>query len=583
MYTILENAKIVIALLKEHNIKHVVVSPGGANIPIVQGIQQDPFFKCYSVVDERSAMYFAIGLYIQLGVPIATSCTSTQATRNYLPGLTEAFYKQVPILAITMSKHPRFLSQDYMQCPIQTSMPVDTVKKSFTLPYISSNLDRILCIRTANEAILELTHYHPGPVQINIEELDNETWLFDSEPELPVIRAIKRYAVYDNFKFDFNNKKVLIVIGEHRPFTDSDQKAIEQFCANNNVFVYSDNISNYHGRYSANANLVAFATSQELFNEKLKPDVLITFGGLTGDYGILGLLTNAEAGAFEHWRIDTSGDVVDTYSKLTKIFEMHINDFCKIFESQKISDRHDYYEVWMGRVNDICSNMDIPFSNLYAAQTLSTHIPENSCMHFAILNSLRVWNYFKLPKTVKCASNVAAFGIDGCLSTMLGQSVESDEKCFLITGDLAFFYDMNALGIRHIKNNVRILLVNNNGGAEFKLGDLQTKTDVSSYISAAGHFKNAKGWTETNGFKYMSAGDKEEFKSQVEEFVSDSDVPVLFELFTNPEDEKKANDTMVSSNWKGFLGETIINNLKNELKNKIGQEGISKIKKILHK
>ena len=244
MYTILENARIVISLLKEHNIKHVVVSPGGSNIPIVQGIQQDPFFKCYSVVDERSAMYFAIGLYLELGVPIATSCTSAQATRNYLPGLTEAFYKHVPILAITMSKHPRYLSQDYMQCPIQTSMPVDTVKKSFSLPYISSSLDRMLCVRTVNEAILELTHHRPGPIQLNIEELDNETWMFDTDVKLPKVRVIKRYKEYDSFTCDLNGKKVLMVIGEHRPFTESEKIMIENFSENNNVFIYSNNVSN---------------------------------------------------------------------------------------------------------------------------------------------------------------------------------------------------------------------------------------------------------------------------------------------------------------------------------------------------
>ena len=141
MYTILENARIVLSLLKKHNIRHIVLSPGGSNIPIVQGAQQDPLFKCYSVVDERSAMYFAIGLYLQTGEIIATSCTSAQATRNYVPGLTEAFYKHVPILAITMSKHPKYLGQEYMQCPIQTSLPVDSIKKSFSLPYSSNDDD----------------------------------------------------------------------------------------------------------------------------------------------------------------------------------------------------------------------------------------------------------------------------------------------------------------------------------------------------------------------------------------------------------------------------------------------------------
>ena len=192
MYTVLENARIVVSLLKKHNIHHIVLSPGGSNIPIIQAVQNDPFFTCYSVVDERSAMYFAIGIFLTTGEIVATSCTTANATRNYIPGLTEAYYKHVPILAITMSKHPMYLSQEYMQCPIQTSLPVDCVKKSYSLPRINDEYDRAMCIRMANEAILELTHHGMGPVQLNIEELDSETWVFDNNLSLPDVRMIKR-------------------------------------------------------------------------------------------------------------------------------------------------------------------------------------------------------------------------------------------------------------------------------------------------------------------------------------------------------------------------------------------------------
>ena len=166
-YTKVENVKMLLVLLKKHGIKHIVTSPGGTNIPIVQGLQEDSDFHCYSVIDERSAMYFAIGLQMQLGEPVATTCTSAQATRNYVPGLTEAFYKHIPILAITCSKHDRYTYQECMQAPNQTSLPVDCIKKTYALPYISNNADRIICERKINAAILELSHQRPGPVQLN--------------------------------------------------------------------------------------------------------------------------------------------------------------------------------------------------------------------------------------------------------------------------------------------------------------------------------------------------------------------------------------------------------------------------------
>lgn len=570
MYTILENARIVLALLKKHNIRHIVLSPGGSNIPIVQGVQQDPFFKCYSVVDERSAMYFAIGLYLQTGEIIATSCTSAQATRNYVPGLTEAYYKHVPILAITMSKHPKYLGQEYMQCPIQTSLPIDCVKKSYSLPYISNVHDRAQCVRTANEAILELTHHNTGPVQLNIEELDNETWVFDDKHSLPDVRAIFRYKFGEKWNLHLESKKILIVIGEHRPFDDDTIQSIESFTESFDCVIYTDHTSNYYGKYSLNANIIVSNMSYAYFMEEIKPDILITIGGLTGDYGIYGKLFAGDSGAFEHWRISPDGDVVDTYGKLTKVFECTEKQFFSAF-SVNISE-HSYFDKWNTIYQNAKYDIDLPFSNMYVAQQLHKALPSKSILNLAILNSLRTWSCFPIDKSIKTFSNLAAFGIDGCMSTLLGESVNEDNLCFLVTGDLAFFYDMNALGIRHIKNNVRIILVNNNGGAEFKLGTLETRTDVSSYISAADHFKNAKGWAETCGFTYLAANNKDEFLQQKDIFLSRSDKPILFEIFTSPEGEREANRLLAIANSLITIHEEKRTKIKNAAKAIIGEK-----------
>ena len=229
-------------------------------------------------MDERSAMYFAIGLYLKTGEIIATSCTTANATRNYVPGLTEAFYKRVPILALTMSKHPMYLSQEYMQCPIQTSLPIDCVKKSFSVPRIKDEYDRAMCVRITNEAILELTHHGNGPVQLNIEELDSETWVFDNSAVLPDVRMIKRYEKVIN-DFDFSKKKIMILIGENVPLSMDEYNSIEKFCESHNAFVYTNHLSNYHGKYSINANLLVGSTSDENFHKGFRPDVLITIWG----------------------------------------------------------------------------------------------------------------------------------------------------------------------------------------------------------------------------------------------------------------------------------------------------------------
>lgn len=526
--------EILVDVLKKHNIHYIVISPGGTNRAFVRAVQDDSFFKCYSVVDERSAMYFAIGLHLQTGEIIATSCTSAQATRNYIPGLTEAYYKHVPILAITMQKLERFVGQEYMQAPNQSSMPVDSVKKSYVMPYVNDINSEYYAVRLANEAVLELTHNGIGPVQICLQWLD-----FPISGDSAKIRCIERYERNNLPEVQLEGKKVLIVIGEHRPFKKEEEAAIEEFCNTYGSAVYITHLSNYHGAHALDLNCMFYAMSLDIFiKEGYAPDVVISIGGYTGDYPLYTLLSKTELIGTEHWRISDDGNCVDTYDKLTKVFQCTVADFFSHYKSDKVNS-HEYFKGLKNLNNKRKLDAAIPFSNAYAAQKLHTLLPENSILQFSILHSLRAWSLFPLSKTIQCYCNVGAFGIDGGMSTLLGQSVVTDKLCFLVIGDLAFYYDMNSLGIRHIKNNVRILLINNNGGVEFKLNN-ENYESINRYIAASDHFKNAEGWSKTCGFKYMSASSKEEFDIAMQEFLGASDRPIVFELFVADKDDYKS-------------------------------------------
>lgn len=574
MYTAQENVRIAIAMLKEYGVRKIVVSPGGTNIPVSQAVQEDPFFECYSIPDERSAMYFAIGLHLKTGEIIATSCTSAQATRNYVPGLTEAFYKHVPIIALTTSKLERYAYQDYMQAPDQCSLPKDCVKRSFDLPPITDENTRALCILNAKSALLEVLHGSQGPVQLNLRISDNQQGLFE-DVSLPAFPKVKRYMAWDDWDdIALENKRVLVVVGEHRTFSEKQIKALEGFCERYNTCVYVNNISNYKGKYAVQGNLLVYCGGMS----KLQPEIVITIGGQTGDYGLFGAL--CQLNNMEHWRVSEGGGMVDTYGKLTKIFECpDFFFFDKICSNKDKLDEHKYYNEWKKLNEAIDYETELPFSNLYAAQQLYKLIPGNSTVNFAIHNSLRSWNFFPLNARTQGYSTVAAFGIDGGTSMLIGESMCTDELCFMITGDLAFFYDMNALGIRHIKNNLRILLVNNDGGVEFRFLTNGWREDVhiDKYISARGHNGSAKGWADTCGFKYISARTKEEFSMLKEEFVSENDKPILFEIFVSFEDEFAARNKLSSINSQHT------SKTKQILKNIVGKEKIYEIKSKLKK
>lgn len=428
MYSNEDNVNIVVDILKKHSITNVVISPGGTNIPFIKAIQDDSHFSCYSVVDERSAAYFAIGLYLQSKQPIVLLCTSAQATRNYIPGLTEAFYKRVPILALTMEKHPRFKYQEYMQAPDQTALPVDSVKKSFELPYISNINDYFHSVRLVNEAILELKRDDFGPVQLCVPWLD-----FKLKERKPQIRAINRYRANEIGSIDLQSKKVLLAIGEHRAFDDQDIQAINDFCERTNTVVYVNHLSNFRNKYSVSANRLLSTIKPEEF-ETIKPEILITIGGQTGDYPFYLLFSSNDHDSIEHWRIAEDGKIIDTYDKLSTVFQSSIQECLgKIFGD---NCKHSFFELWSDLVSSKDVEISLPFSNMAIANYLHKRIPANSIIQFSILNSLRVWNLFDLDESIECYSNVGAFGIDGGMSTLIGQSVMTDKFSLMIIGDL---------------------------------------------------------------------------------------------------------------------------------------------------
>lgn len=552
----MENIEIIKKLLIENNIKKIVISPGGTNIALVKAVQDDERFECYSVVDERSAAYFAIGLYLQSGEVIALCCTSAQATRNYIPGLTEAYYKRVPLLVISMQKHPRFTYQEYMQAPDQSSMPKDCVKASYTLPFIADHNDEFHSVALVNKAIQEVTHHGYGPVQICVPWLD-----FPLGDVVPKMRVVRRYSGDEPWDLQIKNKRIIIVIGEHRPFDDDSVRSINAFCEMYGAVVYANLLSNFHSKYCVISNLLMSTLNPEEF-ASVKPDVVITIGGQTGDYPLYRMLSNPHFSDIEHWRVATDGDCIDTYDKLTKIFECDETRFFEtvVATTHPIGDS-SYLRQWRKLEQTMNRNIEVPLSNLAVAQKMSKALPKNSNVQLAILNSLRVWSLVTFDSSIRFFSNVGAFGIDGGMSTAIGQSFATKNICLMVTGDLAFLYDINSLSIRGIKNNLRIILVNNNGGFEFKLG-VGHNSNIDRYIAAAGHFKTARGWAKDCGFEYLPVKTSNELDKAIPVFVAESDRPIIMELFVSDEDEYIAYHKYIDANSRYTCKQKIKKELK---------------------
>jgi len=576
-YTDEKNALIILALLKKNGIRKVIASPGATNVTLVASMQSDPYFEMYSSVDERSAAYMACGLAAECGEPVVISCTGATASRNYLPGLTEAYYRKLPVLAITSTQFIGRVGHDIPQVIDRSSIQKDVAKLSVNLPLVKDEDDLWECEVKVNNAIQELFRRGGGPVHINLPTMYSQNY---KTKNLPDVKIIKRIESEDEFP-TLPDGRIAVFVGSHINWTDKQTRALDIFCAANNAVVFCDHTSSYKGKYRV---LYSLAASQLNSNiAASRPDLLIYIGDISGDYSAYNLIGK------EVWRVSMDGEIKDTFRRLTYVFEMSEHRFFSHYSDNKNANSETFLQFCQEELDRIYHNIpELPFSNVWLASQLAHRIPDNSVIHFGILNSLRTWNFFEVPISVSSASNVGGFGIDGCVSSLIGASLANENKLYFgVVGDLAYFYDMNSIGNRHIGNNLRILLVNNGKGTEFRqfnhtaahLGD-----EADTHIAAAGHFGNkskllVKDFSTNLGFEYFSASDKESFNNVYEKFVSPQhqDRPILFEVFTTSEDESNALELIMN------IDQNVKAKMTNAAKQIVGVKGVKAIKKVLGK
>ena len=577
-YTNERNVQIVIALLKAHGIHRVIASPGTTNMTFVVSIENDPWFHIWSSVDERSASYLACGMAAETGEPVVISCTGATASRNYMPGLTEAYYRKLPVLAITSTRGNYKIGHLIDQQIDRRNIPNDIAIESVTIPMVKDYEDERFCEIEANKAILALKLNGGGPVHINMYTRYSHDF---SVREIPHVNTIYRHTIYDKeWPSIPHDGRIVVRIGSHADFTEEQTRAIDKFCATYDAVVCCDHTSGYRGKYEVHGQLVF---GQQMWQSSLRnTNLCIHIGEVSGDQ----FCVNAK----HTWRVSPDGALRDTFGNLRRVFMMHEIDFFNHYKKEDCNHT-EYLDSLNKEIDEIKNKIpNLPFSNIWMAQQMHDKLPKGCEIHFGIYHSLRSWNFFKLPMGIQAKCNVGGFGIDGGVSSMIGASLSNSDKLFFgVFGDLAFFYDMNVIGNRHVGNNVRILLINNGKGNEFRnyghpcffLGD-----EADKYIAAAGHYGNmsnllVKNYAENLGYDYLKAANKEEFISGIEHFLSPhiGDRPILFEVFTETDDESNALETIL--NIVIDQKAQIKTNIKKAVKKVVGDKGIETIMKII--
>lgn len=586
MYSCLKNIQILVALLKKYNVRNIVISAGTRHTPFVYSVEHDNFFKTYSVVDERSAGFFAIGLIEELHEPVAVVCTSGTAAANYVSAANEAFYQQLPLLLLTADRNHYYMFQQEEQMIPQKGLYSQVCKNVVTLGHVRDEKDFWYYSRICNEALLDLTQGEKGPVHINfIVENDYPVHQgivkFDVK-ELPDVRKINRLTLEDGESIwkawadKLKRSKVLIVYGQYRPLTAEENSVVEKFCEKYDVVISNDIISNLHTKYC----IPTFAMCRALNNSQLEtlcPDIVITMNANTISEIKSRLIPFKNQ--FEHWHVSSKGKVSDPFKILSDVVACSPMTFFKRFaELEESENSHKYYTTWKTMYNAIgengsLNNEPIEYSSMYAVQQYIKNIPANSLLHIANSNSIRLSAYFDVDSTVTVYDNRGTHGIDGSMSAFIGQASVSERSSFLVIGDLSFFYDMNALWNHYVGNNIRILVCNNSGGAIFHTyPNTENVPTLDDHIAAA-HKTSVKDWVISRGFEYLSARNKAEFDDALPHLmITSSNSPILLEVFTDMDADAECIRTILNpyrpedTSFKHQIGKRMPTGMKETIK-----------------
>lgn len=525
-------AQSVLQILKAYEIKNIIISPGSRNAPLTIGFASDNFFNCFSIVDERCAGFFALGMAQQLKKPVALVCTSGSAVLNYHPAIAEAYYSQIPLIVISADRPHNKIDIGDGQTIRQENVLTNHTAYDTTLTADANPINDSLIEKALHECL-----YKKAPVHINIpfeEPLYNTVDNFTYSPNIQCFYHKKNEKSIDKSLIDLwqKSKKKLVLIGVQNPDEISDEM-IQKLGEDSSTLVFTEITSNvYHKNFINHIDtLIANFSADE--KADFCPDILITMGGMIVSKHIKKLLR--ELPIKNHWHVDELRHY-NTFSKLTEAIETNPNNFLKQIYSENKPIKSEYQSIFLEKLyqkikkgNKYLEN--IPFSDLKVFQLLSKNIPANTDLQISNSAAIRYALLFDFQKNINVFCNRGTSGIDGSTTTAIGAAVATNKTTTLITGDISFFYDSNALWNQYIPKNFKIILVNNSGGGIFRILPGHKENKLFNTFFETSHKHTAKQLAEMFSFKYITAKNEHEVSNGISA-IYETEQPIILEIFT---------------------------------------------------
>ena len=547
----------LVALLQAHGVRDLVLCPGSRNAPLVHALShQLAGATCHSIIDERSAGFYALGLALATHRAVVVCCTSGTAVANLHPAVAEAYYQGVPLIVLSADRPERWIGQWAGQTLPQPELFGSLVRKAVHLPEPHTEEERWYCNRLINEALLAALAPLPGPVQINVPISDPGVSLLPptlaehtpgSSDRRPIGmqpgRCIQQLypcridaqAVEPLLSRLVTFERKMILVGQESWSAATStgetfpQSLREQFLC------IGESLSN--SPVSICSLDALLASLSEADRRALQPDLLITLGGHIVSNKMKQYLRTYPPR--ETWHLSPDPTVVDLFCSLTEQIIAPIGPFLDTLAHGLAGlASSPYAGHWRERIDRLPSPTP-RYSSLAVVGSLLNHLPEEPCvLHLANSSSVRYAELFRKPRRLLTLCNRGTSGIEGSLSTALGFARQrAEERHFIVIGDLSFFYDLNALGLPEVGSNVRVLLLNNQRGSIFQsLPTLEMDRLSQRYITAE-HQLQAQGWSESCGWEYLSVHEASELEETITYFVGPAERPRLLEAFVSSEDE----------------------------------------------
>ena len=526
-------AQTVIESCRIYGITNIVISPGSRNAPLTIGFVNNPNFKCFSIVDERCAAFFAMGIAQQTKEPVAIICTSGSALLNYYPAIAEAFYSEIPLIVISADRPTEKIDIGDGQTIRQRNVFENHSLYNANLSEEASDENDLEIAKA-----ISISKEQKGPVHINVPF---EEPLYQTTEVLAVSVPNLTFESSIQLQFDFKEekalwpefKKKLILVGVNDPGRISEE-ILEKLANDPSIVVMTESTSNLHNpNFVGNIDRIITPFSEADFLN-FQPDLLVTFGGMVVSKRIKQFLRKYKPQ--NHWHIDTLR-AYDSFRALTKHIIQEPSVFFKAVLPEKASTESDYRDQMLSikkhreeQHQDYLQ--ELPFSDFNAFDIILNSLPKDSQLQISNSSAIRYAQLFDIDPSISVFCNRGTSGIDGSTSTAIGAAYAQEKQTVLITGDISFLYDSNALWNKYIPSNFKIIIVNNGGGGIFRILPGHQETQVFNEFFETSHNLNAEHLADMYGFTYFSASDDIELGVELPKFYRNNDKPTILEIFT---------------------------------------------------